>query len=70
MGGCLAHGPSHVHTYLKILQHCLLTVVVAAFLSKTGQVTHSGFNLIRVMNALVIKGTVKSVSQSSNWTAL
>lgn len=43
-GGCLAHGPSHVFTYLKILQHCLLTV--AAITSKTGPMTHSDYRLI------------------------
>ena len=43
-GGCLAHRPSHLHTYLKILQHCLLTV--AAFPSKTGPMTRSDYRLI------------------------
>ena len=42
--GCLAQSPSHLHTYLKILLHWLLTV--AAFLSKTGQMTHSDYRLI------------------------
>lgn len=44
LGGSLAQSPSHLHTYLKILQHCLLTV--AAFLSKTWQMTHSDCRLI------------------------
>lgn len=65
MGGCLAHSPSHVHTYLKILQHCLLAV--AAFRRKTGRMTQGDYHLLmvsfnkRMMNGLVIKCTVKSV---------
>lgn len=64
MGSCLAHSPSHVHTYLKILQHCL--PAVAAFRSKTGLMTGCDHLIMlsfnkRMMNGLLIKCAVKSV---------